>query len=393
MIMLPAARLAVAWLTMFLVGTELFVFSPLLPLLTADYHTTADIAGLSVTIFSLSYMLSCPLLGHVADRIGRLRILRYSLLVFGAANLLTAFAPDMSSLLAVRLFAGASAAGISPSIYALVGSIAPPHCRATWLAITVSGLLASLALGASTGAIVGATFGWSTIFLVFGGVSLALVRLNQWVWPFDPEVTAGSVTIPRARLAAAVLTRRLIPMALWSTGLYAVYTYLSTGLIAIGFSAGQTAQATLCYGCGAIAGAFLGGRAADRFGIKFTGGASFAGLCACLLLLRLALDTSTLIDPVIAVTSAIAQLFFPAQQTGLANDFPTHRGAALAWNNSALFFGIALGSLIGGKAVALGDFDTNLTLSAGIALIGWFVNNAVVPNRAPVGINRANDPQ
>ena len=32
------ARLAVAWLTMFLVGTELFVFSPLLPVLAADYR-------------------------------------------------------------------------------------------------------------------------------------------------------------------------------------------------------------------------------------------------------------------------------------------------------------------------------------------------------------------
>src|SRR6202045_3345672 len=40
------ARLAVAWLTMFLVGTELFVFSPLLPVLAADYHVAPSLAGL-----------------------------------------------------------------------------------------------------------------------------------------------------------------------------------------------------------------------------------------------------------------------------------------------------------------------------------------------------------
>jgi len=98
--------------------------------------------------------------------------------------------------------------------------------------------------------------------------------------------------------------------------------------------------------------------------------------------LRVALDTGTLVEPVIGVSSAVAQLFFPAQQVGLANDFPRQRSAALAWNNSALFFGISLGSAIGGQAVALGSFDLNLTISAGIALIGWCVTAIVVPDQA-----------
>src|SRR5262252_9112026 len=103
--MITRTRLAAAWLTTFLVGTELFVFSPLLPLLAADYHTTAGMAGLSVTIFSLAYMLSAPLFGHVADRLGRRRVLICSLRVFAVVNLLTALAPDLLSLFAVRLFA------------------------------------------------------------------------------------------------------------------------------------------------------------------------------------------------------------------------------------------------------------------------------------------------
>jgi MFS transporter, DHA1 family, purine base/nucleoside efflux pump len=65
-----AARLAVAWLTMFLVGTELFVISPLLPTLAADYHTSPAIAGLSVTMFALTYMVTAPLFGRLADVIG-----------------------------------------------------------------------------------------------------------------------------------------------------------------------------------------------------------------------------------------------------------------------------------------------------------------------------------
>jgi predicted MFS family arabinose efflux permease len=111
------ARLAVAWLTMFLVGTELFVFSPLLPVLAADYHIAPALAGLSVTMFSLAYMVSAPLFGYFSDRIGRRRVLIWSLLAFALANILTAGAENLPSLLAVRLFAGAAAAGISPSIY------------------------------------------------------------------------------------------------------------------------------------------------------------------------------------------------------------------------------------------------------------------------------------
>ena len=84
------------------------------------------------------------------------------------------------------------------------------------------------------------------------------------------------------------------------------------------------------------------------------------------------------------MSSAVAQLFFPAQQAGLANDFPRQRAAVLAWNNSALFLGISLGSLLGAEAVAAGSFDANLTISAGIALAGCIVNAILVPGRLPL---------
>src|SRR5438128_5481492 len=128
----PAAALVASWLTMFLVGTELFVLSPLLPLLAADYGVSPTLAGWCVTAFSLAYMATAPLLGHVADRVGRRQVLICSLLVLGAANLLTATAPNLPWLIVARTFAGAAAAGVSPSIYALVAAAAPPNRRAAW---------------------------------------------------------------------------------------------------------------------------------------------------------------------------------------------------------------------------------------------------------------------
>jgi predicted MFS family arabinose efflux permease len=376
------ARLAVAWLTMFMVGTELFVFSPLLPVLAASYHIAPASAGLSVTTFSLAYAVSAPLFGYFSDRIGRRRVLVYSLLAFGLANILTASAANLPALLTIRLFAGAAAAGVSPSIYALVGSAAPPERRATWLALVVSGLLLSLAIGASAGGLAGAAFGGSPIFIALAGLSLALVWLNWSVWASGHDGTPSDREAPAPDpLGAAVLARRLVPMVVWSTGLYGVYTYLGAGLAGVGFSTERTAAAILSYGCGAIAGVLIGGRLADRLGVKLTASASLACLCACLLLLRLALDAGALIEPALCVSSAVAQLFFPAQQAGLANDFPGRRAAVLAWNNSALFLGISLGSLVGGKAVAMAGFDADLTISAAIALSGCIANAILVPGR------------
>ena len=388
---LPPAQLAIGWLTMFLVGTELFVFSPLLPTVSGRFGISPMRAGLCVTTFALTYMMSAPLLGHVADRCGRRRVLICCLLAFGAANLLTASAASLPALLAVRSFAGAAAAGVSPTIYALVGAAAPSHRRATWLALTVSGLLVSLPLGASLGVLVAASFGWAPVFVGLAAFSLVLAGLNCRVWPSEHRHGAAARS-PIDRLAAAAVACRLMPMILWSTGLYGVYTYLGAGLIAVGFSTGQVARAVFCYGCGAIAGTVLGGRLADRLGAKFTAGASLAGLCICFLLLLLALRAHMLLELVLGLSSAVAQLFFPAQQVGLANDFPTRRGTVLAWNNSALFLGISLGSLIGGEAIAIGSFETAVTICAGIVLGGCIVNGILVPNSTESEACRAGHP-
>ena len=183
-----------------------------------------------------------------------------------------------------------------------------------------------------------------------------------------------------------------MPTVIWSTGLYGMYTYLGTGLIAIRFSPGEVAEAILFYGCGAIVGALIGGCLADRFGTKRTAGASLAGLCACFFILLLAFHAERLIAISLGLSSAVAQLFFPAQQAGLAKDFPAWHGSVLAWNNSALFLGISLGSVIGGEAVAFASFEANLAICAGISLLGYVINGIVVPRPAQDGTSRAEHP-
>jgi predicted MFS family arabinose efflux permease len=368
----PCHKLAVSWLTLFVIGSDLFVVSPLLPLVAADFAIPPASAGLSVTIFTVTYMLSAPFLGRLADSIGRGRVLCYCLAAFSAANLLTATAGSLTWLLLARCFAGAAAAGISPSVYALIGNSAQPDRRATWLSVAVSGLLMSLSLGAPIGVLTAALFGWPAVFAGLGALGLILVWANNRVW-HEPDGTGNLVTSSN-RLTASAVAARLAPTVAWSTALYAMYTYLGDSLTLLGYSTEEVAEVILCYGCGAIIGALLGGRMADRLGARLTSALALGGLGLCLLLLRLALDHEVLVASAFALTSLVAQLFFPAQQIRLANDFPASRATILAWNNSALFLGISLGSLIGGQAFSLGGFDVNLMVSAAIASFGWTVH-------------------
>jgi len=363
--------LAVAWATLFVVGTDLFVVSPLLPLIAADYGVSPTVAGLAVTAFALSYMVSAPLLGHVADRLGSRKVLICCLATFAVANLLTAWASNVPALLAARMLAGSMAAGVSPLLYALVGEAAPAGRRGTWLSIAVSGLLISLSLGTPIGALAGAWFGWSTIFVVLAGASMVLVWVNYRVWPRGSEVGVRARPAP---LDAMLLAHRLSPTVLWAAALYGMYTYLGTGLAASGMSPEMIAEIIVLYGCGAIVGNLAGGRLADRVGARITMGMSLAGVSVGFVALLPILETGAAVALGFAVASAAAQLFFPAQQASLSEEFPTRRATALAWNNSALFLGISLGSLIGGEAVAFGGFRADLIVFARVALAGWTVS-------------------
>ena len=138
-----------------------------------------------------------------------------------------------------------------------------------------------------------------------------------------------------------------------------MYTYLGVGLAAAGFDPGQVARAISLYGIAALAGTLIGGQMADRFGAGRTILASLFGLAVCLAALGFSLGNEMSAEVMLVLASVAAQLFFPAQQARLAAEFPQRRATVLAWNNSALFLGISLGSLIGGQAVAAGGFAGN----------------------------------
>jgi predicted MFS family arabinose efflux permease len=364
--MKPGWRLACGWLTMFVVGTDLFIISPLLPSIGLEFDRSASTTGLSVTVFSLAYLVSAPLLGQLADRIGRRRTLVACLLAFVVSNFLTGISLGFAHLLATRVAAGIAASGVSPLIYAGVGEAAPPNRRATWMAIAVSGLLLALSVGAPAGTLLASHWGWRAPFLILATLSLGLVVANRLVWPADTNLAgraSGNLPVvdPRA------LAMWLLPTVLWATALYGLYTYLGVWLTASGLSPSQIARAISFYGVGALAGTLIGGPMADRLGTHGTMVTSLTGLAACLAAFGIGVGTGWTADAMLLVTSIFAQFFFPAQQARLARHFPERRAFVLALNNSALFLGISAGSLLGGEVMALSGFSADAATGALIA--------------------------
>ena len=232
---------------MFVVGTDLFVISPLLPAISAEFGLSAAAAGLNVTVFSVIYLFSAPVIGHLADRIGRRRVLLTCLLGFAVANAMTGLASGFVGLLIARFFAGITTAGVSPLIYAGVGEAAPPDRRATWMGIAVSGLLLALSVGAPLGTIVASHWGWRAPFFVLAGGSVILIVVNRLVWPIGTRGVSGNVgVLPAFPLPTVAL--RLLPTVLWATGLYAAYTYLGVWLTGAGLSPAEVARAIGFYG-------------------------------------------------------------------------------------------------------------------------------------------------
>lgn len=161
---LSAGPVALAWLTQFLVGTDLFVVAPLLPRIAASFDVSAASTGLLVTVFSIAYVVASPFAGWLSDRWDRATVLVVALVLFSAANVGTALAPGFGLLLVARVVAGLAAAATGPTVYALVSTRARPQARAQVLAVVGSGLLTALWVGAPAGSLLGRYVGWQAAF-------------------------------------------------------------------------------------------------------------------------------------------------------------------------------------------------------------------------------------
>jgi predicted MFS family arabinose efflux permease len=363
--------LAVGFLTLLLVGTDLFVVSPLLPAMAGHYDVTPGAAGNTVTLFSIVYVLGAPWFGTLADRVGRRRVLVAGLAGFAVANLLTGLAPWFWLLLVARVLAGLAAAAVSPSVYALVGAAAPPGRRGVWMSTAVAGFLISLTTGAPSGTALAAAFGWQAVFVVLAVLAAGVAVVNMFAWP--DVAGAPAVTPPPLRLTTRL--RAVSVVGLWGFAVYALYTYLGTGLRTdAGMTTGEVALALVVYGAGAVIGSLGGGRLADRYGAARVATASLALVAVLLLVLDLAVPAPTpLLLAALFLFALCAYPCLPSYQARLVASFPANSGSLLAWNSSSMYLGTSLGAAAGGALLSTAGFRTIPLVCAAVAVLGALI--------------------
>ncbi|WP_328394613.1 MFS transporter [Nocardia sp. NBC_00416] len=188
----------------FMVLLDMTVLSVAEPDLAASLGSS--IAGLQwvTTGYTISFAAFLLSAGAIADRYGAHRVFRYGTAGFGALSLLSAFAPDLVTLVALRVALGMAAAACVPASMAMIAQLYPEPARraraiASWAAISGAAVAAGPIAG---GALVGLA-GWRSIFVVNAPIAVLVLALSAGAAVTCPR-GEGRIDWP-AQLAAAIV--------------------------------------------------------------------------------------------------------------------------------------------------------------------------------------------
>lgn len=364
------ANLSVGWITLFLMGTDLFVVSPLLPFISETYKVSPETTGWMVTVFAVTYAFSAPFFGWLSDKKGRRTIITFGLLLFAISNVLTAFAPSFLWLIVSRILAGLSVASVTPLIYAIIGDIAPPKRRGTWLSIVVSGHLTALWAGAPFGTILEYFLSWRSVFVVMATIGAILAVVNYKTWESIPK--SDSIR----KLVEGNMLRILGSVSvttIWAISMYALYVYLGAALYSENrFSSSEIALAITFYGVGAVLGGLTSGKLTDKFGEKKVSNATLIFLTLILICLGLFFSSGGWVYFLLFIWALVGYAGFTSYQARLVVEYPKERGIVMAWNNTALYIGITIGSMTGGYVISIWGYSL-LPYVCSIAAVASFV--------------------
>lgn len=165
----------------------------------------------SASLFGL--MLGALLLGPVADRVGRKRIIIGSTVAFGLCTLLTVLATGTASLMAIRFVTGFGLGGAMPNAVALTAEFSPHRRRATM----VMTMFAGFSVGAAVGGLIAAALiplgGWQSVFLVGGAAPLLLAPWLAFSLPESARflLATGAPAERVQRSLQTVFPRQAVP--------------------------------------------------------------------------------------------------------------------------------------------------------------------------------------
>ncbi|MDA0571609.1 MFS transporter [Burkholderia gladioli] len=365
---LPLLALAVG---AFGIGTTEFSPMGLLPVIAEGVHVTIPSAGMLISAYAIGVMVGAPVMTLLLARASRRTALMLLMGIFTIGNLLSAVAPDYTTLLLARLVTSLNHGAFFGIGSVVAASVVPRERQASAVATMFMGLTIANVGGVPAATWLGQMIGWRMSFVATAGLGLLAIA---GLFAALPRGESGRMPDLRAELA--VLTRPVVLGALATTvlgagAMFTLYTYVAPTLAQLTHATpGFVTAMLVLIGVGFSIGNVAGGRLADR---------SLDGSLIAFLLLLIAV---MLAFPVLAAThvgAALALLVWgiatfavvPPLQMRVMRAASEAPGLASSINVGAFNLGNALGAAAGGAAISSGlGYSAVPMVGAGIAVLG-----------------------
>jgi len=185
-----------------LLGINLFnyidrqILAALEPDIRASFFAPNDVNAMTKTgllgdAFFVTYMISAPILGLLADRFSRWIIVGSAVILWSVASGGSGLAATFAILFATRVCVGIGEGGYGPAAPTILSDLFPIEIRGRIMAIFCAAIPVGSALGYVIGGVIGAHLGWRWAFYLVAPPGLLLGLLC--FWQRDPRVTAHHV--------------------------------------------------------------------------------------------------------------------------------------------------------------------------------------------------------
>lgn len=203
------------------------IVAPILPEMVQQLQINPELAGILVSMHCLTIALFSPLLGILADWIGRFRVLYPSLLIYALAGTSGAFLQSFWPLLLTRGLLGAASGGIAAASLGLLGSMYEGKKRSQALALATT----TLTITGITDPLLGGWVGnssWQNTFYLYGlalpyAILLALIFKEQSL-PANSNANEIGDKLFHV-LSSRHAIKLLMALGLTSVAMYAVVIY------------------------------------------------------------------------------------------------------------------------------------------------------------------------
>ena len=198
-----------AWAALsLLLGINLFnyidrqVLAAIEPEIRATFFAPGDLnamtkTGFLGTAFLVTYMVSAPVLGFLADRMSRWVIVGSAVILWSLASGGSGLAATFGILFATRICVGIGEGGYGPAAPTILADLYPIETRGRVMALFCAAIPVGSALGYVVGGLVSAHLGWRWAFYMVAPPGLILGVLC--FWQRDPRVASNHLLqkVPR----------------------------------------------------------------------------------------------------------------------------------------------------------------------------------------------------